>query len=95
MMQSGQDGNGDNDTGTVGLLDARAHLSVMPGAYAPDCNTPHMKQELAAGATHLRSAFGPDTRGAMCRSDILHNHFATAILARSVSRGYPWPSPET
>ena len=35
---------------TVGLLDATAHLSVMPSACALDCNTPHTKQELAAGA---------------------------------------------
>jgi hypothetical protein len=47
---------------TVGLLDAMAHLSVMPSACAPDCNTPHTKQELAAGATRHRSAFGPGTR---------------------------------
>ena len=35
---------------TVGLLDATARLSVMPSACALDCNTPHTKQELAAGA---------------------------------------------
>jgi len=35
---------------TVGLLDATARLSVMPNACALDCNTPHTKQEFAAGA---------------------------------------------
>jgi hypothetical protein len=35
---------------TVGLLDARAYLSVMPSAGAPDCDMPHTKQKLAAGA---------------------------------------------
>jgi heme/copper-type cytochrome/quinol oxidase subunit 1 len=28
----------------VGLLDARAHLSVMPSACALDCNTPHKRK---------------------------------------------------
>jgi putative transposase len=36
----------------VGLLDARAHLSVMPSACAHDCNTRHKRKELAAGASH-------------------------------------------
>jgi hypothetical protein len=36
----------------------------MPSACAPHCNTLHTKQERAAGATHQKSAFGPDTRGA-------------------------------
>jgi hypothetical protein len=35
----------------VGLLDARAHLSVMPSACALDCNTTHKRKELAAGAS--------------------------------------------
>ena len=35
----------------VGLLDARAHLSVMPSAGALDCNTPHKRKEFAAGAS--------------------------------------------
>src|SRR5260370_41844229 len=52
-------------------------------------NTPHTKQELAAGATHQRSAVGPGTRGARCRSGGPHSHFATAIPARSVRGGYP------
>src|SRR5450830_1079010 len=80
---------------TVGLLGARTHLSLMPSAYALDCNTPHTKQELVAGATHQRSAFGPGTRDAQFRSGVPHSHFATVILARSVGRGYPWPSPGT
>src|SRR5450830_716991 len=67
---------------TVGLLDARAHLSVMPSACAPDCNTPHTKQELVAGAPRRRSAFGPGTRDAQFRSGVPHSHFATAIPAR-------------
>ena len=41
MMQSRQDGNGDNDTGP---LDATAHLSVTPSACAPDCNMPALKK---------------------------------------------------
>jgi hypothetical protein len=77
------------------LLDATAHLSVMPSVCAFDCNTPHTKQELVAGAAHQRPAFGPGTRDVMCRSDVLHNHFATAIRARSAGREYPWPSPGT
>ncbi len=28
----------------VGLLGARAHLSVKPSAYALDCNTPHRRK---------------------------------------------------
>jgi hypothetical protein len=38
----------------VELLDVRAHLSVMPSACAPDCNTPHRRKELAAGACLYR-----------------------------------------
>ena len=38
----------------VGRLDARAHLSVMPGVCALDCNTPHRRKELAAGAPRRR-----------------------------------------
>ena len=38
----------------VGLLDARAHLSVMPSACALDCNTPHRRKEFAAGASRRR-----------------------------------------
>ena len=34
----------------VGLLDARAHLSIMPSACALDYNTPHKRKEFAAGA---------------------------------------------
>jgi hypothetical protein len=29
----------------VGLLDARAHLFVMPDGYALDCNMPHSRNE--------------------------------------------------
>ena len=39
---------------TDGLLDARAHLFVMPGAYALDCNTPHRRKEFVAGAFRQR-----------------------------------------
>jgi hypothetical protein len=49
---------------------------------------PHTKQELAADAAHQRSAFGPGTRGAQCRSGVPHSHFATAIQARSAGREY-------
>jgi hypothetical protein len=35
----------------VGLLDARAHPSVMPSACALDCNTPHKRKKFAAGAS--------------------------------------------
>src|SRR5664280_2484717 len=73
----------------VGLLDARAHLFVMPSACALDCNTPHKRQELAAGAAHQRSEFGPDTRGARYRSGVPYGHFATATGVRSADRGYP------
>jgi hypothetical protein len=76
---------------SVGLLDEKAHLSVMPGACALDCNTPHRRKELAAGAPRRRSALDPGTRSAMCRSDVLHSHSATVIQERSVDRGYPWP----
>ena len=38
----------------VGLLDAKAHLSVMPSACALDCNTPHRRKEFAAGASRRR-----------------------------------------
>src|SRR5690242_3453928 len=38
----------------VGLLDARAHLSVMPSACALDCNMPHRWKEFGAGASHRR-----------------------------------------
>ena len=34
---------------SVGPLDARAHLSVMPSACALGCNTPHKRKELTAG----------------------------------------------
>src|SRR5450759_492197 len=47
----------------VGLLGARAHLSVMPSGYALDCNTPHSRKEFAAGALRRRSAFDPGNRG--------------------------------
>ena len=36
-------------------------------------------------APHQRSAFGPGTRGAQCRSGVPHNHFARTIQARSVA----------
>jgi O-antigen/teichoic acid export membrane protein len=36
-------------------------------------------QELAAGATRQRSAFGPGTRGAQCRSGVPHSHIATYV----------------
>jgi hypothetical protein len=36
---------------SVGPLDEKAHLSVMPSASALDCNTPHKRKELAAGAS--------------------------------------------
>ena len=36
---------------SVGPLDARVHLSVMPSACALDCNTPHRRKEFAAGAS--------------------------------------------
>ena len=39
---------------TDGLLDARAHLFVMPGAYALDCNIPHRRKEFVAGAFRQR-----------------------------------------
>src|SRR5450756_169190 len=35
---------------TVGRLDARGHLSVVPSACALDCNTAHRRKEFAAGA---------------------------------------------
>ena len=38
----------------VGLFDEKAHLSVMPGASALDCNTPHRRKEFAAGAPRRR-----------------------------------------
>ena len=79
----------------VGLLDARAHLSVMPSACTRDCNTAHKRKEFVAGAPRRRSALDPGTRGAMCRSDVLHSHSALVIQERSVDRGYPSPSPET
>src|SRR6478735_10790796 len=34
----------------VGPLDAKAHLSLMPSGCVLDCNTPHRRKELAAGA---------------------------------------------
>src|SRR5262249_30392631 len=74
---------------TVGLLDARAHLFVMPSACALDCNTPHRRKEIGAGAPRRRLEFGPGTRDAMCRSDVPQSHFATAIHTRSADRGYP------
>jgi hypothetical protein len=40
---------------TVGLLGARAHLSLMPSACALDCNMPHSRKEFAAGAPRRRS----------------------------------------
>ena len=43
--------------------------------------------ELAAGVPRRRSALGPGTRDVVCRSDVLHNHFATVIPARSSGRG--------
>src|SRR5947209_6513016 len=44
----------------VGPLDPTARPCPTPSACAPDCNTPHTKQELAGGAAHRRSAFrGP------------------------------------
>src|SRR5271169_5468238 len=48
----------------VGLLDARAHLSVMPSACALDCNMPHKRKEFAAGASRRRLPLDPGTRGA-------------------------------
>jgi hypothetical protein len=39
---------------TVGQLDVTAHLSVMPSAYALDCNTLHRRKESAVGAPHRR-----------------------------------------
>jgi len=39
---------------TVGLLDARAHLSLMPSVRAPGCNTPDRRKELAAGVPSQR-----------------------------------------
>ena len=38
----------------VGPLDAKAHLSLMPSGCALDCNTPHRRKELAAGAPRRR-----------------------------------------
>ena len=38
----------------VGRLDARGHLSVMPGAYALYCNAPHRRKEFAEGASRRR-----------------------------------------
>jgi hypothetical protein len=34
---------------------AKIEMSIMTPTGAPDCNTPHTKQELTAGATHQRS----------------------------------------
>jgi hypothetical protein len=39
---------------TVGWLDARAHLSVMPSACEPDCNRPHTRKEFAVGVPRRR-----------------------------------------
>jgi hypothetical protein len=50
----------------------------MPSACALDCNTPHRRKELAAGATRQRSTFGPGTRDAVCRLDVPQCRFATA-----------------
>ena len=77
----------------VGLLDARVHLSVMPSACAPDCNTPHRKQELAAGATHQRSAFDRGIRGARCRSESVGKPVAVPFLVRMVRVDYRCPPP--
>ena len=71
----------------AGRLDAKAHLSVMPGAGALDCNRPHRRKVSAADAPRQRSASDPDTRDARCRSDVPQCHFATAIQARSAGRG--------
>src|ERR1039458_4869721 len=79
----------------VGRLDARGHLSVMPSACAPDCNTPHTKQELAAGVPRRRSVFGPGTRDARFRSGVPRTHFATVTGVRSAGPEYPSPSPGT
>jgi hypothetical protein len=38
----------------VGLLDAMAHLSVMPSACALHCNMPHRCKEFGAGASRQR-----------------------------------------
>src|SRR5438067_914919 len=91
MVQPGQGWDGDNDTGP-GSPDPVAHPWPTPNACAPDCNMPHTTQELAVSAPHPRSAFGPGTRGARCRSGVPHDHFAAAIQARSVGRGCPWRS---
>ena len=66
---------------------ATAHLSVKASACAPDCDTPHTKQERAVGAPHLRSELGPSTRGARCQSGVPQYHFATAMQPRSAGRG--------
>ena len=59
----------------AGRLDAKVHLSVMSNACALDCNRPHRRKEFAADAPRQRSAFGPDTRDARCRSDVPHMPF--------------------
>ena len=38
----------------VGPLDAKAHLSLIPSGCVLDCNTPHRRKELAAGAPRRR-----------------------------------------
>jgi hypothetical protein len=73
---------------TAGPPDPGAHPCPMPSAYGPHCSTLHKQKEFAAGAPHQRPASGPGTRGARCRSDVPHSHFARAIQARSVGRGY-------
>jgi hypothetical protein len=39
---------------TVGRFDVTAHLSVMPNAYALDCNTLHRQKESGVGAPRRR-----------------------------------------
>jgi putative ABC transport system substrate-binding protein len=39
---------------TIGRPDVTAHLSVMPGAYALDCNTLHRRKESGVGAPRRR-----------------------------------------
>ena len=92
MMESGQNGDGDDLPIPLDCSTQGGHLSVMPSECASDCNTPHTKQALAAAATHQRSVCGPGTRAVWYRSIVLQRHFATAIQARSGGREYPSPS---
>jgi hypothetical protein len=52
----------------------RAHLSLVPSACALDCNMPHKRKELAAGASHRELPLDPGIRGAMIRSTVQHSH---------------------